>query len=287
MHSPLLVFLMTILFMVSLSVLLLELTLTRLFSIILWYDYAFMVISIAFFGLGIGSLLVHILKGKLNEVNLPSRILQSTMGFAISLPIVLLVMGQLIPSNPSFIYVFYLSSSIPFFFAGLSVAMIYLSMPKEITRLYFIDLLGAGAAALILDPFIQVLGAESVLLSISLLVLGPTLVAALFLVRNSEGYIKKATSKENGVLVLIENKLKIYGIMVFGSAAILLVINIDFNVFAIEPGISKGLYYQLAKPQEYQHLSTQWNSFSRIDVTKQTLHNYNNQAAFQNIIFHG
>ena len=282
MHSPLLVFLMTILFMVSLSVLLLELTLTRLFSIILWYDYAFMVISIAFFGLGIGSLLVHILKGKLNEVNLPSRVLQATMGFAISLPIVLLVMGQLIPSNPSFIYVFYLSSSIPFFFAGLSVAMIYLSMPKEITRLYFIDLLGAGAAALILDPIIQVLGAESVLLSISLLVLGPTLVAALFLVRNSEGYIKKATDKENGVSVPIENKLKIYGIMVFGSAAILLVINIDFNVFAIEPGISKGLYYQLAKPQEYQHLSTQWNSFSRIDVTKQTHHNYNNEAAFQN-----
>ena len=282
MHSPLLAFLMTILFMVSLSVLLLELTLTRLFSIILWYDYAFMVISIAFFGLGIGSLLVHILKGKLNEVNLPSRVLQSTMGFAISLPIVLLVMGQLIPSNPSFIYVFYLSSSIPFFFAGLSVAMIYLSMPKEITRLYFIDLLGAGAAALILDPIIQVLGAESVLLSISLLVLGPTLVAALFLVRNSEGYIKKATDKENGVSVPIENKLKIYGIMVFGSAAILLVINIDLNVFAIEPGISKGLYYQLAKPQEYQHLSTQWNSFSRIDVTNQTYHNYNNEAAFQN-----
>ena len=282
MHSPLLAFLMTILFMVSLSVLLLELTLTRLFSIILWYDYAFMVISIAFFGLGIGSLLVHILKGKLNEVNLPSRVLQSTMGFAISLPIVLLVMGQLIPSNPSFIYVFYLSSSIPFFFAGLSVAMIYLSMPKEITRLYFIDLLGAGAAALILDPIIQILGAESVLLSISLLVLGPTLVAALFLVRNSEGYIKKATDKENGVSVPIENKLKIYGIMVFGSAAILLVINIDFNVFAIEPGISKGLYYQLAKPQEYQHLSTQWNSFSRIDVTNQTYHNYNNEAAFQN-----
>lgn len=241
-----------------------------------------MVISIAFFGLGIGSLLVHIFKGKLDEVNLPSRVLQSTMGFAISLPIVLLVMGQLIPSNPSFIYVFYLSSSIPFFFAGLSVAMIYLSMPKEITRLYFIDLLGAGAAALILDPIIQVLGAESVLLSISLLVLGPTLVVALFLARYSEGYTKKATDKENGVLVPIENKLKIYGIMVFGSAAILLVISINFNAFAIEPGISKGLYYQLAKPQEYQHLSTQWNSFSRIDVTKQTHHNYNNEAAFQN-----
>src|SRR5918995_1733450 len=208
--SPLLAFFMTILFMVSLGVLLLELTLTRLFSIILWYDYAFMVISIAFFGLGIGSLVVHILKGKLNKVNLPSRLLQSTMAFAISLPIVLLIIGQLVPSNPSFIYVFYLASSIPFFFAGLSAAMIYLSTPKEITKLYFIDLLGAG------------------------------------------------------------------------SAALLLVINVNSNVFAIEPGISKGLHYQLAKPLEFQHLSTQWNSFSRIDVTRQTHHNYNTEAASYN-----
>jgi hypothetical protein len=273
--SPLLVFFMTILFMVSLSVLLLELTLTRLFSIILWYDYAFMVISIAFFGLGIGSLVVHILKGKLKKATLPSRVLQSTIAFAISLPITLLVIGQLIPSDPSFIYFFYLSSSIPFFFAGLSVAMIYLSMPKEITKLYFLDLLGAGAAALLLDPIIQVLGAESVLLSISLLVLGPTMVAVLFLLRYTEGIIKKAIDGENGTSVQIENKLKIYGVLVLGSVAILLVVNLDSNIFAIEPGITKGLHYQLAKPSEFQHLSTQWNSFSRIDVTKQVHHNNN------------
>src|ERR671910_1313729 len=271
--SPLLAFFMTILFMVSLGVLLLELTLTRLFSIILWYDYAFMVISIAFFGLGIGSLVVHILKGKLNKVNLPSRLLQSTMAFAISLPIVLLIIGQLVPSNPSFIYVFYLASSIPFFFAGLSAAMIYLSTPKEITKLYFIDLLGAGAAALVLDPVIRVLGAESVLLSISLLVIAPTLIAVLLLVRHQNGYV---------ISVSIEKKVRIYGILVLGSAAILLVINVGSNVFAIEPGISKGLHYQLAKPLEFQHLSTQWNSFSRIDVTRQTHHNYNTEAASYN-----
>src|SRR5215213_440876 len=273
---------MTILFMVSLGVLLLELTLTRLFSIILWYDYAFMVISVAFFGLGIGSLVVHILKGKLNKVNLPSRLLQSTMAFAISLPIVLLIIGQLVPSNPSFIYVFYLSSSIPFFFAGLSAAMIYLSTPKEITKLYFIDLLGAGAAALVMDPIIQVLGAESVLLSISLLVIAPTLVAVLLLVRHQNGYVKKASGSDNSISVSIEKKVRIYGILVLGSAVILLVINVDSNVFAIEPGISKGLHYQLAKPLEFQHLSTQWNSFSRIDVTRQTHHNYNTEAASYN-----
>jgi hypothetical protein len=273
-QSSFFAFLMIILFVVSLSVLLLELTLTRLFSIILWYDYAFMVISIAFFGLGIGSLVVHILKNKLNKENLPSRVLQSTMAFAISIPVVLLVIGQLVPSNTSFIYVFYLSSSIPFFFAGVSVAMIYLSMPKEISKLYFIDLLGAGAAALVLDSIIRVLGAESVLLSISLIVVGPSIAASLLLVKQPKGYRKNSNNSDKNTIVSIENKVKIYGMICLGVAAILLAINIDSNVFAIEPGISKGLYYQLAKPSEFQHLSTQWNSFSRIDVTRQTHHNF-------------
>lgn len=268
--------------MVSLSILLLELTLTRLFSIILWYDYAFMVISIAFFGLGIGSLVVHILKNKLNKENLPSRVLQSTMAFAISIPVVLLVIGQFVPSNTSFIYVFYLSSSIPFFFAGVSVAMIYLSMPKEISKLYFIDLLGAGAAALVLDPVIRVLGAESVLLSISIIVVGPSMVAALLLVQRTNRYRKKANNYDKNTIVSIENKVKIYGMISLGASAILLAINIDSNVFAIEPGISKGLYYQLAKPSEFQHLSTQWNSFSRIDVTRQTHHDFNAKDAYLN-----
>src|SRR5918994_34956 len=273
---------MIILFMVSLSVLLLELTFTRLFSIILWYDYAFMVISIAFFGLGIGSLLVHILKSKLNRENLPPRILQSTMAFAISIPVVLLIIGHFVPSNTSFIYIFYLSSSIPFFFAGISVAMIYLRMPKEITKLYFIDLLGAGAAALVLDPIIQLLGAESVLLSISLLIIGPSMAAALLLARRRNNYGSKESDNGNDTTVSIENKVKVYGIIILASATVLLAFNISSNVFAIEPGISKGLHYQLAKPLEFQHLSTQWNSFSRIDVTRQIRHDYNTEAALLN-----
>lgn len=241
-----------------------------------------MVISIAFFGLGIGSLLVHILKNKLNRENLPPRILQSTMAFAVSIPVVLLIIGHFVPSNTSFIYVFYLSSSIPFFFAGISMAMIYLRMPKDITKLYFIDLLGAGAAALVLDPFIQLLGAESVLLSTSLLVIGPSMAAALLLTRRRTSYESKASNHGNDTTVSIENNVKIYGAIILASATILLVFNISSNFFAIEPGTSKGLHYQLAKPLEFQHLSTQWNSFSRIDVTRQIRHDYNTEAALLN-----
>ena len=82
---------------ISLSVLLLELTLTRIFSIILWYDYAFMAISIAFFGLGVGSLVAHVIKNKLRREIVPIYLLKSSLGFAISVGIFLLVTGYLIP----------------------------------------------------------------------------------------------------------------------------------------------------------------------------------------------
>src|SRR5215475_966666 len=265
-------FLMITLFVLSLSVLLLELTLTRIFSIILWYDYAFMVISLAFFGLGIGSFLVHSLKDKLKTEQIPTKILQSTMAFAISIPIFLLVIGHVIQSNTSFIYIFYLTSSIPFFFAGISMALIYFIMPKEISKLYFIDLVGAGVATLVLDPFMQGLGAESVLLSIALLTLGSSVMSAFIFVSSTKNKKKESTKS-----FVIKDRVRVYGIVIMVVSAVLLAININSNVFAIQPGITKGLYYQLAKPAEFQHLSTQWNSFSRIDVTKQT--HYQNETA--------
>ena len=244
------------------TVLLFELALTRIFSIVLWYDYAFMAISIAFFGLGIGSLLTHILKNKVKREQLPSKILQTTIIFAVSVPIFLVVIGNVIPPNIHFIYLFYLSSSIPFFFAGISMSLIFFAMPKEVSKLYFIDLVGAAAATLMLDPLMQRLGAESVLLSAALLVLGPSLIAALVLSASSQ---KKNVSHAP----IIENKIKLSGIIVLAASAILLAVNTDANILAIKPGENKGLHYQLEKPSEFEHLSTQWNSFSRIDVTRQ------------------
>jgi predicted membrane-bound spermidine synthase len=263
---PLLTFLLVTLFTLSVSVLLFELALTRIFSIILWYDYAFMAISIAFFGLGIGSLLIHILKHKIKKEKLASKILQTTIVFAVSVPIFLLVIGHIVPPNVYFIYLFYLASSIPFFFAGISMALIYFAMPREVSKLYFIDLVGAAAATLMLDPLMQRLGAESVLLSTALLVLGPSLIAALLLSTQSQ---KKNVSNAP----VIENKIKLYGIIVLAASTMLLVANSDSNIIAIKPGENKGLHYQLSKPSEFEHLSTQWNSFSRIDVTRQIHHN--------------
>ncbi|MFL6430757.1 MAG: hypothetical protein ACJ71X_04770, partial [Nitrososphaeraceae archaeon] len=221
-----------------------------------------MAISVAFFGLGIGALLVHILKGKLLREKLPTKILQSAVAFAISVPIFLLLIGHVIPSSTSYLYMFYLASSIPFFFAGISMALIYLAMPREISTLYFVDLIGAATATLILDTLMRSLGAESVLVAIDQLVIGPSLVVALLFLP-SQG--KKVANDP----LAIENKTKVYALIALAISGVLLTANVGFNILSIQPGEVKGLHYQLINPSAFKHLSTQWNSFSRIDVTKQ------------------
>src|SRR5206468_6942110 len=268
------IFLLITIFVVSFGTILFELTLTRIFSIILWYDYAFMAISIAFFGLGIGAITVYISKSKakideekhkeIDGAFIPSRIVQSSLTFAISIPIFLFIVVYILPPNINFIYLFYLASSIPFFFAGMTMALIYTSMPKEISKLYFVDLGGAAIATLILDPFMQKLGAESTLLSLAVIVSAFSVAALLFLLKSA--HKTKGSSKE---LLKIGNKTKSYVIIVLAVTTIITVANIySFDkILSIQPGESKGLHHTLADPS-VKLLSTVWNSFSRVDVSQ-------------------
>jgi hypothetical protein len=230
-----------------------------------------MSISVAFFGLGIGALVIHLRKNKIKKENIPSKILQSIIAFAVSLPIFLFLIGHVIPPSTSFLYLFFLTSSIPFFFAGISMALVYLEMPREVTKLYFVDLAGAAAATLILDSLLQGLGAESLILLIGILVSGPSTLASLALYRH------RPIDYEFPIDV-IERKSIVYGIIFISASTVILVVNLSLNALAIPPGENKGLHSYLADPSNNKHLSAQWNSFSRVDVI-----GYNNYARSRSI----
>src|ERR1700757_1169247 len=53
----------------SFAALLLELALTRLFSVVLFYHFAFLAISIALLGLGAGGVFAYLLKGRLAQLS--------------------------------------------------------------------------------------------------------------------------------------------------------------------------------------------------------------------------
>src|SRR5215208_1515191 len=284
------IFLLALLFVLSLSIILFELALTRIFSIVLWYDYAFMAISIAFFGLGIGSFMIHIQKDKFNalkkkstidpQFTFSSRIVRYAIAYGISVPLFIFLIGY-IPSDTSHIYLFYLISSVPFFFAGAGMALIFLAMSEKISKLYFADLIGAALATIILDPMMQSLGAGSALLLISAVVVGVSTCSYFFVlmrsrrdrrnVETSYDHGQPAAEKERKEVVLkLRKRLNVLSAITFSGLLMLLIVNSasSISIFEIKPGMSKGLYYQLNHPSEFQHLSEEWNSFSRVDVTR-------------------
>jgi predicted membrane-bound spermidine synthase len=296
------IFLLVVLFVLSLSIILFELALTRIFSIVLWYDYAFMAISIAFFGLGIGSFVIHIQKDKFNtlkkkstidpQFTFSSRIVRYALAYGISVPVFIFLIGY-IPSDTSYIYLFYLISSIPFFFAGAGMALIFLAMSEKISKLYFADLIGAALATIILDPIMQSLGAGSTLLLTSVVVVGASACSYFFVFTKATrdrrdvetSYYHAQPSAEidrKQVVVKPRNRLNVLSAITFSGLTILLIVNSAFsiNILEIKPGISKGLYYQLTHPSEFQHLSEEWNSFSRVDVT----HKIGKQEEDKNIL---
>ena len=274
MRSSLFVFLSIVLFCLALAVILFELALTRIFSVVLWYNYAFMAISIAFFGIGVGSLLIHtqknrIIKGGTNSII--NKITISITGFAASLPIFLVLVTYVISPTTSFLYLFYLASSVPFFFAGLAMALIYLAMPREINRLYFIDLAGSAGAALILDGLTRNIGAESVVLAMGPLVLGSLLIAYLVPAITKKRPMRK-TSPSTSVTasktdIAIGNRLKIFAVVIFIGSSMFLTANLAKpSTFIAPPGETKALNFWLKDTDRFEPLSTKYNSFSRIDV---------------------
>ena len=262
------IFLFVTIFVVSFGVILFQLALTRIFSIILWYDYAFMAISIAFFGLGVGAFAVYLLKNKKkipeqfegNDSFAPSRIILPTVTFAISIPIFLLIVAYVIPPSTNFIYLFYLASSIPFFFAGVSLAWIYVAMPKEISKLYFVDLIGAAIGTLALDPMMQQLGAESTLLSLAVIISISTLVTT-WIVYKSDS--KKSKPQGQQKMELIGRRTKFYVVIVFGVTILLAISNTAGlnNIVSVEPGENKILHYRLAD-SSFNHVGTLWKEES-------------------------
>jgi len=302
--TSLVLFYAILLAVVSSSVLLLELTLTRIFSIILWYDYAFMAISIAFFGLGVGSLIAHITKNLLRREIVPIYLLKSSLGFAISIGVFLLVTSYFIPPSVDFLYLFYLASSLPFLFAGIAIALIFYSRPRDISRLYFLDLMGSAAAALLLDPLLRSFGAEYTLVFVSLLIC-VTCVLGIFVIRGTHFSIgvprilkvkrfgsrgadliphdRQYPNAEQGLnhtnsVISHGNRTQLIrllsislGLVTFFSLVLALSTSYA-DLISIKPGEKKGLYYQLSNPAGFEHLFTEWNSFSRIDVTRQ-IHN--------------
>jgi spermidine synthase len=154
----------------SFSALLLELALTRLFSVVLFYHFAFLAISIALLGLGAGGVFAYLLKSRLSAFGTRALAGRLCMANAVVVVVVLEVVLhtrvalEVSWANFGRLTALYLAAAIPFFLTGLLFAVVFAREPKRIPRLYGADLCGGALACLAVVPLLNWVGGPNVIL---------------------------------------------------------------------------------------------------------------------------
>src|SRR6185295_6055896 len=148
----------------SFAALLLELALTRLFSVVLFYHFAFLAISIALLGLGAGGVFAHLRKDRLARFETRALVSRLCSVNALIVPVVLVIALRtpvsLDISKANFLRLtaIYLASAVPFFITGLEFSVVFAGEARHVSPLYAADLAGGALACLAIVPLLNWLG---------------------------------------------------------------------------------------------------------------------------------
>jgi hypothetical protein len=140
----------------TLATLVLELSLTRIFSVVFYYHFAFLAISIALFGLGAGGVLSYLVTSKGKAIYKRLGMLAAVVSLiTVASLIVVLTRSGLTNLTLALIY---FTSALPFVLAGMIVSIVISETIERVHRVYFFDLIGAAAGCLLLVPFLDFFG---------------------------------------------------------------------------------------------------------------------------------
>jgi hypothetical protein len=142
--------------LISAAALAYEILLMRLFSIILWHHFAYMIISLALLGYGASGALLSLAQRAVQQHFAP-LFCAAAAAFGVS-AIGCFALAQCVPFNPleilwdprqiAYLLAVYLLLALPFLCAGACVCMAFARWRGQVSRIYSFDILGAGAEAL-------------------------------------------------------------------------------------------------------------------------------------------
>ena len=163
--------LMTGIALSSFAALLLELSLTRLFSVVLFYHFAFLAVSVALLGLGAGGVFAYLKKIWLARFETRELAARVCVINAILVPIILetvlhVPVSLALLSKAKFLRLttIYMASALPFFFTGLEFSVVFARESEHIPRLYGADLSGGALACMAIVPLLSKLGGPNTIL---------------------------------------------------------------------------------------------------------------------------
>jgi hypothetical protein len=161
------------LFLVTLSTLTYQLLLTRIFSVTMYYHFAFVAISVTMFGMSVGALLVYLRSDLFTADRLPRHLTAGALGFALTIVASFLAHVWL-PFRPELsiaglasVIVTYAVLSIPFTFSGVVVSLALTRFPSQVSGLYAADLAGAALGCALLGPLLRVTDAPTAIVAMA------------------------------------------------------------------------------------------------------------------------
>src|SRR3954468_20466498 len=140
------------LFLVALATLMYEVLLTRIFSVTMYYHFAFVAVSVALFGMTLGAVLVYLFPAafspdkarRAGAIHALLFGLTTILTFVIHLKTENKAIEKPQEASPLALWNTYALISIPFIFSGIAVCVALTRFPRQVSRLYAADLAGAA-----------------------------------------------------------------------------------------------------------------------------------------------
>ena len=222
------------------AILMIELALTRIFSVTMYYHFAFLAISIALFGLSASGVYVYVMRRTFDTRSTASLLTAHSLLFAACTVVALAALVRIrvglnySHANLVKMIAIYTLAALPFFSGGAAISLAITRLRNHVNIVYGADLIGAALGCLLLLPLLNRFGAPGVVLLAAVL---------------------------GGVAALLFSPAK----TLFRTAAIA----------ALAVGIPGGLQLMGSAPFDVSNtkghdddtvLFAKWNSFSRVAV---------------------
>jgi hypothetical protein len=248
-------------FLVTASVLMLQIIQTRILSVVLWYYLAFFVISLAMYGITAGTVWVYIRRQQFTERTLSYDLTYFTSALAVATTLCGMAEMTLAPAMTGKLATcvawieLAACIAVPFFLSGVVVSLALTRSPFSIGRVYGVDLAGAAAGCLGVFGLLNLTDGPTAIFCVAA-------IAALAAVSFSGSGLGEArTTPMPFAAKLLQTKRIFIVLAVFALAN-------GATDKGLQPIVVKGI----VEAAEQSPILTRWNTISRIavyDVGKQ------------------
>ena len=271
-------------FLITLSGLILEVGLTRIYSASIWYHFAFVAISVALLGWGLGGFTVHLAKQRKSlSMNAAAVV---TLLYAAAIPLCLWLLVRY-PFEMERLPLYFLAPLLPFFLAGMALSIVFDIHRAVAGSLYFWDLIGASIGAVAVTLLLHVFGGEAALLVAAI---APAVAALLMSLspasraeteneeREQRAKLRSLTpalsqrereeTPRRGSSGMLPRMVQVAAILGVVLGIIAVVSTVKYSAFRVKPGTTKAMRNQMDATPGSHIVQTGWNAYSRIDCVE-------------------